>query len=377
MNESPLLPLHRAASARITDSQSGPTLLLTYGDVPAEYRAGMEGALVFDETTRGRLHLRGSDTTAFLHRLLANDVKGLGPGQGNRNLLLSGKGKTEHEFDLLPLEDGAGPGYSLTTAPGQSARLASALDMYLFADDVQIEDVTPECAPLAICGPRAPQLLGEILGVQPPTEPYTPMTVEWAGAPVTLVGLPVAGSPGWRVDTVPGVVQALWTEIVGAGAEPGGLVARDALRVEAGQALFGMDLDDTVYPQEARLEDAFSLTKGCYIGQEVVAKIDTYGGLNKCLFGLRVDHDDPVPAGTRLMREVNGEWRDLGVATSWSYSFVLDTGLVLAYVKRKHQAVGTTFRLGETASTATIVEMPVRDGSVAFTGGTAETSDTP
>ena len=81
-----------------------------------------------------------------------------------------------------------------------------------------------------------------------------------------------------------------------------------------------------MYPQEARLESAFSLDKGCYIGQEVVAKIDTYGGLNKRLVALKVSHDDPVARGTRLFRLDEGEWRDLGVVTSWAYSFVLDTG---------------------------------------------------
>jgi glycine cleavage system aminomethyltransferase T len=95
----------------------------------------------------------------------------------------------------------------------------------------------------------------------------------------------------------------------------------------------------------------------------VVAKIDTYGGLNKRLVGLRVSHDDPVPTGTRLHREENGEWRDLGLVTSWAYSFALDTGLVLAYVKRRHQEPGTTFRLGQGPGEATIVPLPVEYGA--------------
>ncbi|MFT5197745.1 MAG: folate-binding protein YgfZ [Planctomycetota bacterium] len=118
-----------------------------------------------------------------------------------------------------------------------------------------------------------------------------------------------------------------------------------------------MDIDDTIYPQEANLQDAFSLTKGCYIGQEVVAKIDTYGGLNKRILLLKAP-DSPVAAGTRLMRQTAGpdsEWRDLGVVTTWTYSFATDHGVVLAYVKRKHQAQGTEFRLGDGPDTATIL----------------------
>ena len=105
------------------------------------------------------------------------------------------------------------------------------------------------------------------------------------------------------------------------------------------------------------------------MGQEVVAKIDTYGGLNKQLFALAIDHDDPVTPGTRLLREVDAEWRDVGVVTSWAYSFVLDTGLALGYLKRKHQEIGTRFRLGAGPGTARTVEAPVRAGAVAFEGG--------
>ena len=145
-----------------------------------------------------------------------------------------------------------------------------------------------------------------------------------------------------------------------AGATPVGLVARDILRCEAGVAAHGVDITDDVYPQEARLDHAFSLEKGCYIGQEVVAKIDTYGGLNKRLMALAVSHDDPVPAGTELARADEDERRVLGLITSWAYSFVLDTGIVLAYVKRKHQDTGTTFAIGDSSATATIVDLPLR-----------------
>jgi folate-binding protein YgfZ len=136
------------------------------------------------------------------------------------------------------------------------------------------------------------------------------------------------------------------------------VAVRDMRRVERGRALLGVDVDENVYPQEAGLEAAFALDKGCYIGQEVVAKIDTYGGLNKRLTTLRVDHSDPVPRGTTLWRVHEGERRELGLVTSWAYSFALDTGLALAYVKRHNQAPGTAFEL-EGGGKGTIVEPPL------------------
>ena len=90
-----------------------------------------------------------------------------------------------------------------------------------------------------------------------------------------------------------------------------------------------------------------------------MAKIDTYGGLNKRLCALAVDRDDPVAPGTRLWREDGGEWRDLGVVTTWAYSFARDGGVVLAYLKRRHQERGTRFRIGDGPAVAEVLEVPV------------------
>ena len=360
MNRSLLLPVHEAAGARLTGGE--PPQLLTYGDVPAEYAAAQEGCVLFDQTDRGRVVVGGEEAREFLHRLLANPVRTLEPGQGNRNLLLTSKGKVQFDLDLALEPDRV----LLSTQPGEAAGLIAALDMYLFAEKVELADGTEEHAPLALAGPRARAAVEDLLGATLGDD-HARVEGRLDGAPVQATPMPVAGSPGVRVDGGPELATALWNGLRERGAIPAGLVVRDILRVEAGAAQPGVDVDDNVYPQEARLEAAFSLDKGCYIGQEVVAKIDTYGGLNKRLVALKVSHDDPVPRGTRLVAPDDGD-RDLGMVTSWAYSFVLDTGLVLAYVKRKHQAVGTTFRVGDTPAEATVVELPVREGAVAVTG---------
>ena len=335
--------------------------VLTYGDVPGEYEAGIQGCALFDQTDRGKLVVRGSEAAVFLHRILSNDVRTLEPGQGNRNLLLTGKGKVLFDFDLAVDEDAI----RISTSPGRVEALQAAFDTYLFTEDVQLSDETAEHAPLAVCGLAAADVVREVCGVDPPTDDHVTVEGVADGDLVRITHLPVAGSPGWRLDVAPDRVRDLWETLIERGARPAGIVARDCLRVEAASALDGVDIDENVYPQEARLEPAFSLEKGCYIGQEVVAKIDTYGGLNKRLYALRVSHDDPVPRGTKLVqRGDDGEARELGIVTSWAYSFVLDTGLVLAYVKRKHQETGTSFTLDDTTATATIVDAPLRAGAL-------------
>ena len=350
LERSILLPLHRAAGAELSGAE--PPLVLAFGEVPDEYRAGVSGCALFDQTDRGLVAVSGPDARVFLHRLLANDVRGLEPPQGNANLLLSSKGKVRFQLDLSIEPERV----LLGTPPGRAAALRAALDVFLFTEKVELAELTESCAPLALCGPEAPAVCARVLGGEPPREDHASRTLELGGTPVRVTALPVAGAPGLRLDPGPERAAALWSALVAAGALPAGRIAWDSLRVELGEAEPGIDVDENVYPQEARLERAFSLNKGCYVGQEVVAKIDTYQGLNKRLLALRVSHDDPVPRGTRLVAEE----RELGLVTSWAYSFALDCGLVLAYVKRRHQDVGTRFHLAGAPGEAEIVELPVQ-----------------
>ncbi len=332
---------------------------LTYGDVPGEYQAGLSGAALFDATDRGLVLATGGDAQTFLHRILANDVRTLSPGRGNANLLLSPKGKVLFGFDLSVDADGI----RLSTESGMAAALLTALDVYHFSEDVAFTDATEQSAPLELCGEQSLALLETLVGELGQLADHDQLALDWRGERLRITALEVAGSRGVRLDPGPGGAAKLWKALVAAGATPAGLAARDILRVEAGRAAFGVDVTDDVYPQEARLEGAFSLDKGCYIGQEVVAKIDTYGGLNKRLMLLRVSHDDPIATGSGLFsreRELTDGERRLGIVTSWAYSFALDAGVVLAYVKRKHQDVGRVFRIGDADAVATIVRAPVR-----------------
>ncbi len=344
--------LHQAENARLAPP-GAPLPVLVHRSVPGEYEAATSDWVVFDRSTLGTLSISGKDATSFLIRILAGPVRTLEPGQGGRNMLLSSKGKVQHLFEMAAVADG----FHCTTAPGTTAGLMAGLDMYLFGEDVKLEDLGAETAHLDVVGPKAPEKLAALLGTDLPQGLNTHRNVDWQGRELTITHLSVAGCPGYRLATHPDSLADLWSALTSAGATPAGLAVYDSLRGENLSAEWGVDIDDTVYPQEANLQDAFSLTKGCYIGQEVVAKIDTYGGLNKRLLLLKAP-DAPVPMGTRLMRQTGGpdtEWRDLGVVTTWTYSFAADHGVVLAYVKRKHQARGTTFRLGEGPDEATIL----------------------
>ena len=361
MDRSPLLEHFRARGVRLAErpEATGHASALAFGDVPGEYRAARAGAALLDAGDRGRVSVRGKDAADFLHRLLANHVKSLGPGDGNANLLLSPKGKVLFDFDVAR----HAAHFELSTPPGRARALCEALERYHFSEDVRVEETSASHAPLELWGPGAGAILARLLAAPPPElRPRAWMASIWKGGALALSALDVRA---WRRDAGAERAVELWEGLRAAGATPCGLVVRDSLRIEAGRALAGVDVDENVYPQEAALEDAFALDKGCYVGQEVVAKIDTYGGLNKRLLVLQVDHSDPVARGTKLVRLDEGERRELGLVTSWAYSFALEGGLVLGYVKRRHQEPGTVFQLvdehGALHGCATIVSPPRAD----------------
>jgi len=357
VDRSPLLEHFRARGVRLADRPEAPGLAapLAFGDVPSEYAAARAGCALFDVTERGRVTVRGKDALDFLHRLLANHVKSLEPGSGNANLLLSPKGKVLFALELVRHAER----FELSTAPGRAPALLAALERYHFSEDVRLTDTGADHAPLELAGPHADALVAQLAGARIEPGRRAWRALSWRGAELGLFVL----EPGvWRLDGGPERARELWDALLALGATPCGLVVRDSLRVEAARALPGLDVDENVYPQEAGLDAAFALDKGCYVGQEVVAKIDTYGGLNKRLLPLCIDHSDPVRRGARLFRAEEGERRELGLVTSWAYSFALDTGLALGYVKRRHQEPGTVFEL-EGGGQATVVLPPLVSSS--------------
>lgn len=347
MQQSPLLDHHRAQGARVTGTHAD-AQVLTFGAVPEEYAAGTQSCSLIDASTSGAIVVRGPDAPAFLHRLLANEVLPLQIREGNPNLLLTPKGKIQARFDLFREPDG----YRLETPVGVTESLLTSLDMYLFGEDVELQDVGAECAALFLGGPRAKEIAEATVG------PLTSnMDIrDWQGLPLRISSAEVAGDRGLRLDAGEQGCLALWQALQTAGATPLGRVAEDSLRVEALRPRWGLDISDEIYPSEARLDNEFNLEKGCYIGQEVVAKINTYGGLNKQLFCLALDMDDPLPLGARLTRDVDGETRDLGLITTWAYSFHLDQAVALGYIKKRHQEPGTQFQVGDTGATATLLK---------------------
>ncbi|MBA3641863.1 MAG: folate-binding protein YgfZ, partial [Acidobacteria bacterium] len=305
------------------------------------YRALHHAAGVFPRIDRGRLLLSGEDRRSYLQGLLSNDIAALTSGTGCYATLLTAQGRMISDMRVFELGDGV----LLDLEAGVTESVRAHLDMFVITEDVVVKNVTATTAQVGLYGPEAAGIMASVKaqGLDFLYElPSSDLGIEG----IDLV-VPSADSAG--------LVEAL----VDAGAVLIDRETTDVTRIEAGIPRFLEDMDSTTIPLEAGIEDrAISLTKGCYVGQEIIIRVLHRGGgrVAKKLVGLAVDGSaDP---GDLVLSDA----REVGRVTSAADSPALGKRLALAYVHRDFVQPGTTLNIktavGETP--AAVVELPVR-----------------
>lgn len=305
---------------------------------PATVLAATPGCALFDLAGRGTLVLRGQDRAEFLHGLVTNDVKGLKPGAGCYAAVLTPKGKMRADLTILCGLDSL----TLDTEPQLAAPLEALLRGYVFYQDVTIENLSDTIAVLHLEGPGTPHVL-QSLGVRNlPPEAHWHCEIEAGEGSAVLVNESRGGAVGadLRIARSSAAQLAARLEKAGAHAEPIELL--ETARIEAAIPRWGQDLDETVLPNEAGLErNAISYNKGCYMGQETVARIKTYGHVNRLLVPLVLAPGAEVAPGAEIR---DGETK-VGAVTSVTRSTLLDKTVALGYVKREFAAPQTTLAI--------------------------------
>jgi aminomethyltransferase len=338
MNRSPLHVIHEGLGA-VFDAFSDWELPLRYGKVEEEYRAVRSSVGLCDCSHWGKVLLTGRDRAKFLHNLTSNEVASLKEGEGSYNTILTPKGRMLASFWVHALKDSLLIELDLTR-PEQFIEL---LDKYKFFSDVKIEEVTSEWGVLLLTGPSLPSLAQAILGRTPaPPRPGHFFMDEVGGEKAIFVNRPAAGGHEYAIYVRREGVGSVWGRLMEAGApfgiRPVGQEALEILRVEAGIPRYGADMDDFIIPVEAGLEErAISYTKGCYVGQEVIARIKTYGHVNKRLFGLRLQGGEVPGRGSKVF-DLKGE--EVGWTTSAVHSPGLGGVIALAYLRPQVSSPG-------------------------------------
>jgi folate-binding protein YgfZ len=348
----PLHELHISAGA-VVEARDGWEVPVSYGDPTGEYAAVRRAVGLIDRGDLGAFAVTGRDRAAFLHALLSNDIASLAAGQGCRATLLDIHGKVQVTLVILAAEDKL----LVLTPPAMAAPALEALDRYLFSEKVYFKDVTEDTVTLVLAGPHAPEVVRRLAVNLPGDAPWSHAGTAVDGMEVRLVraGIETGEAEIWLIAGS-GEGPALWRTLVAAGARPVGLAAREALRIEAGSAVHGRDVDGGVLLPEIPFDDLVSYTKGCYVGQEVVVRIRDRGHVNRHLRGLLVDGAEVPPAGAPVYA---GE-AEIGRVTSAAWSYGLGRPVALAFVRRQHADPGTAVAVsgGERRLAATVSALP-------------------
>ena len=308
-------------STRSVPSHSGPTIgdvggrsvVLAYGSVSAEYEALNTRAAVFDRSHRGRLRVKGPRAAEMVTGLVTNDVSALVPGQGCYAAALTAKGKIVADVRVFVEEDGI-----LVDAPPRAATAwAAMVKKFVNPRTAPHVDESATLRDVGVFGATARHVVSELTGVPAPAltamAPYAHMSVEVDGVPARIAKVPDLEVEGFELIVPADSFTSLWTRAVAAGATPAGLEAWDIARVEAGRPEWGVDMDDNTIPQEANFDalHAISYTKGCYVGQETVARVHFRGHVNKHLRGVRAASLEPIPSGATLHDESGAQVGDV------------------------------------------------------------------
>ncbi|KFE62702.1 YgfZ/GcvT domain-containing protein [Hyalangium minutum] len=333
--------LHEQAGGRFTALGSREAVA-DYGDLEAEYRAAREAAVLHDASYRETLRITGEDRASFLHGMVTQDVKGLPVGTAAYTALITAKGAMVADARLLKRE----ADLLLDTEPGLGAKVREFLEKYLISEDAELHEATGEWGLLRLLGPRTAEVLAAALGTASfePLAANAARTVSLAGVEGVLVGSPAFEKHGVDLFVPRGALEPVWKALVQAGGahglKPLGFQALELLRVEAGVPRYGQDMVDTTIPLEANLTHAISYNKGCYIGQEVIARATFRGHMNRKLTGLLLGEVEAAP-GAELRK---GE-KKVGWITSVVRSPAQGQRVALAYVHRDHLDPGTELTL--------------------------------
>ena len=357
MKRTPLYETHRTLGATFTKRYEDWELVGHFTDPLQEHYAVRQGVGVVDLSHRGRLRLTGSDRAAYLHRIISNEVEGLSVGEGNYATILTNRGKIIADMNVYVFEESIG----IETNAETTSILYQELDKYLIADDVTIEDFTERTGAVGVHGPKSAELLQDVFGFDVEDLPeYHSIVDEIDGQWIVCVRANETGEVGYNVCTASESMEWLWDTILtkgrAFGAEPVGLTALNSLRIEAGIPQFGAELDDSIFPGEAELEQAISFEKGCYIGQEIVARMKYRGHPNRLLRGFEIASDTPPQSGDRLF---DGD-KDIGWLTSVVVSPTLGETIGLGYVRTAFTDQGSQVEI-ETADSrvnATVRVLP-------------------
>jgi hypothetical protein len=310
---------------------------LSFGNDLEAKQAARQGVAIADRSHWGRILVGDRDRLRFLHNQTTNDFQKLQAGSGVDTVFVT---STARNIDLVTayvLEDGV----LLLVSPNCSQKLMQWMDRYIFfADQVKLQDITSTTATFSLIGTQSDLIIQQMGWEALINQPYaTHQICQFGDLEVRVAVGSGLGIPGYTLMVEAIQAATLWQELVNLGAVPLGEEVWEQLRIEQGRPMPGAELTEEYNPLEAGLWKTISFEKGCYIGQETIARLNTYKGVKLQLWGVRLQA--PVATGTAVMLENE----KIGKLTSYTHTENGHFGL--AYIRTKAGGAGLSVQVGE------------------------------
>jgi folate-binding protein YgfZ len=333
---------------------------LNNADQLAEYAAVRDGAAgVIDLSSRGRLLVSGSEAVMFLNGLITNDMKTLGLNSWMPAVFPNVQGRLIAAVRIIHRDDG----FLIDTEHATLETIAKLLGRFTLAGDFKVRDLSNETAMLSVQGRKAAEVVRQALDETAASVARAGVaTAQLENGKVTIIRATHSGEDGFDLFVDAKAAEDLRDSLIGAGASPFGDEVAEILRIEAGIPRFGIDMDETKVVTETNLDDSVSFTKGCYIGQEIIARIKYRGHVAKKLTGVLLEQNVALESGAKIL---SSEGKEIGAITSSAASPRLKQTIGLAYVKYDYLAPGTKVKVVSAAHEypAAVTELPFVRGS--------------
>ena len=308
-----------------------------------EYEAVREGGagLIDLSSARGHIHVSGSEATMFLNGLITNDVKNLPQNRWMPAVFPTVQGRLIGAVRVIRRSDST---FLIETEIASHESVLQTVSRFTLAGDFKVTDLTAETALVTLQGEGAAEILQKVFdhGVSELPQNGVAETT-WQNIQVTIIRASHTGEDGFDIAIDSSQTAELLQALEAAGAQPVGEHTFEILRVEAGIARFGQDMDETNVVPETNLDDAVSYTKGCYVGQEIIVRIKHRGHPAKKLTRLRFETDQAIEPGAIIRSKENQE---IGRVTSAVISPKLGS-IGLGYVRYEDLAEGTQVVVGD------------------------------
>lgn len=326
-------------------------------EMMSEYGAVRDGGagLIDLSSLRGRIRVSGSEATMFLNGLITNDMKTLGENHWMPAAFPTVQGRLIGAVRIARVKDA----FLIDTDAESHEAVLKTVSRFTLAGDFRVTDLTTETVMLTVQGRRAIEVIEKVLETSVSALPDDGvLEIGWQNANVTIIRATHTAEDGFDIviDSTHGA--KLREALIDAGAQPVSEDVFDVLRIEAGIARFGRDMDETNVVTETNLDDAVSYTKGCYVGQEIIVRIKHRGHVAKKLTGLQFQPGSKIEPGTIIKSD---DGKEIGKVTSTAYSPKLETTIGLGYVRYEYVNPGTTVTIDPEIK-ATIVKLPFIHG---------------